>query len=96
MNGDFDERGFLHPSLPTIYALRSDGDNWGASFKFYWTRFNLPNALDPLFKVESYKTLNNELKSTYTNERELINKNNQIIENIIQLEDNGLYLAEEL
>ena len=95
MNGDFDGRGFLHPSLPTIYALRSDGDNWGASFKFYWTRFNLPNALDPQFKVDSYNALNTELKSTYTNERELINKNNQIIKNITKLEDGGLYLAEE-
>tara|TARA_R110002020_G_scaffold30335_1_gene95625 strand:- start:795 stop:2621 length:1827 start_codon:yes stop_codon:yes gene_type:complete len=95
MDGEFDERGFLHPSLPTIYALRSDGDNWGASFKFYWTRFNLPNALDPQFKVDSYNALNNELKSTYTNERDLINKNNQIIKNITKLEDKGLYLAEE-
>ena len=52
MEGKLGSQGFLHPDLPTIYALRNNQNNWGSSFKYYWTRFNLPNALDPIFKVD--------------------------------------------
>ena len=96
MEGKLGDKGFLHPDLPTIYALRNNSSNWGASFKFYWTRFYLPNELDPTFKVSEYKNLNSELKKAFTEESALINKNLSIIREISNLQERGLYLAESM
>ena len=44
---DGEVQSFLDMNLPTIYGLRNDSGNWGSAFRFYWTRFDLPNDLDP-------------------------------------------------
>ena len=95
MEGKLGDRGFLHPDLPTIYALRKDSNNWGASFKFYWTRFYLPNDIDPTFKVKEFEQLNKELKDAFNQETSLINKNFELTRQISSLQERGLYLAEE-
>ena len=94
MEGLLGNNGFLHPDLPTIYALRVNPSNWGGSFKYYWTRFNLPNALDPVFKVQDYQKLNEELKLNYATEKSLIDNNLKLIKKISSKQDKGTYLAE--
>lgn len=94
MEGQLGNNGFLHPDLPTIYALRVNPSNWGGSFKYYWTRFNLPNALDPVFKVQDYQKLNEELKLNYGTEKSLIDNNLKLIKKISSKQDKGTYLAE--
>ena len=95
IEGKLGDKGFLHPDLPTIYALRKDSNNWGASFKFYWTRFYLPNDIDPTFKVKEFEQLNKELKDAFNQETSLINKNFELTRQISSLQERGLYLAEE-
>ena len=89
------EGGFLTPGLPTIYNLRRIPDNRGSSFKFYWTRFDLPNNVNPTFIRRNFHTLNEQLKISFPIERELDNKNKEIIEQIETLEQESKYLAEE-
>ena len=94
MEGKLGSQGFLHPDLPTIYALRNNQNNWGSSFKYYWTRFNLPNALDPIFKVDEYLKLNDELKMRYVDETKLSQANKKLIARISSQQTKGTYLAE--
>ena len=94
MEGKLGSQGFLHPDLPTIYALRNNQNNWGSSFKYYWTRFNLPNALDPIFKVNDYLKLNDELKMRYVDETKLSQANKKLIAGISSQQTKGTYLAE--
>lgn len=95
MKGKFGNDGFLHPELPTIYALRSNSDNWGSSFRFYWTRFDLPNELDPNFKKQAFKLLNAEIKASFDNEQDFIGFNEDLIDDISEYQEDGTYLAEE-
>lgn len=95
MEGKLGNQGFLHPDLPTIFALRDNENNWGESFRFYWTRFNLPNALDPQFKTEEYKKLNQELKDKFGSKTELDRFNSKLTKDISKLQQNKTYLAEE-
>lgn len=89
------EKGFLTPGLPTIYNLRRIPDNRGSSFKFYWTRFDLPNSVNPTFIRGNFHTLNEQLKISFPRERELDSKNKEIIEQIETLQQENKYLAEE-
>lgn len=95
MEGKLGNQGFLHPDLPTIFALRDNENNWGESFRFYWTRFNLPNALDPQFKTQEYKKLNQELKNKFGSKSELDRFNSKLTRDISKLQQNKTYLAEE-
>lgn len=93
IDGEVDS--FLDGQLPTIYSLRSDSNNWGPAFRFYWTRFDLPNDLDPSFDIAQYKTLNEEIKENFTNPADFIRFNRAIIADISNLQERGLYLAED-
>ena len=95
MKGKFGNYGFLHPELPTIYALRSNLNNWGSSFRFYWTRFDLPNELDPNFKKQAFNLLNAEIKASFDNEQDFIGFNEDLIDDISEYQEDGTYLAEE-
>jgi len=95
MKGKFGNYGFLHPELPTIYALRSNLNNWGSSFRFYWTRFDLPNELDPNFKKQAFNLLNAEIKASFDNKQDFIGFNEDLIDDISEYQEDGTYLAEE-
>jgi len=93
MDGKY-ERGFLTNGLPTIYNLRRVPSNRGSSFKFYWTRFNLPNDNNPIFKREDFAKLNEQLIRAYPIEEGLAQKNKELIETIENLQQEEKYLAE--
>ena len=95
MDGKLGNEGFLNSELPTVYALRSNPDNWGSSFRFYWTRFDLPNELDPQFKRNAYITLNREIKSSFDNEQDFIGFNEDLIDEINDYQQDDTYLAED-
>ena len=95
MEGELGSQGFLHLNLPTIYALRADQVNWGQSFRFYWTRFNLPNAQSPTFKVLEFQRLNLQLRDSFQIEGHLQRHNLNLIQEITTLQNRGLYLAED-
>ena len=89
--------GFLTATLPTIYNLRNNPKNRGSSFRFYWTRFDLPNAESPTFETGVYDALNEELREAFPGEegeRRLIDKNRAITTRIEQFQENRKYLAE--
>ncbi len=94
MDGKY-EGGFLNGDLPTIYSLRVNPDHRGSSFKFYWTRFDLPNDINPTFIREDYRTLNEELQQAFPNEERLKEKNEEIISKIENLQEDQKYLAED-
>ena len=94
MDGKY-EGGFLNADLPTIYSLRANPDNRGSSFKFYWTRFDLPNDINPTFRRGDYRTLNEELRQAFPNEERLKEKNEEIISKIENLQEEEKYLAED-
>ena len=89
------EDGFLTEGLPTIYNLRKDPTNRGSSFKFYWTRFDLPNEISPTFLVEDFERLNEQLVGAFPSVEELENKNYEIMNKIDELESQKKYLAED-
>ena len=89
--------GFLTATLPTIYNLRNNPKNRGSSFRFYWTRFDLPNIESPTFETGVYDALNEELKEAFPGEegeRRLIDKNRAVTTRIEQVQENRKYLAE--
>ena len=93
IDGNLDS--FMNLELPTIYSLRNYSQNWGSAFKFYWTRFDLPNDLDPLFDRDSYQKLNLEIQEAFSQESLFEQHNSQIIRDISKLQDSGHYLAED-
>ena len=95
MDGELGSEGFLHPNLPTIYALRNNPVNWGQTFRFYWTRFNLPNAQSPTFKGLEFQRLNLQLRDSFQTERNLQKYNLELIHEISNLQNEGKYLAED-
>ena len=93
IDGNLDS--FMNLELPTIYSLRNYPQNWGSAFKFYWTRFDLPNDLDPLFDRDSYQKLNLEIQEAFSQESLFEHHNSQLIRDISNLQDSGHYLAED-
>ena len=92
---DGEVESFLDMKLPTIYGLRNDSGNWGSAFRFYWTRFDLPNDLDPAFDASLYANLNDEIQENFPSEQRFKRFNYQLTQDITKLQEKGLYLAED-
>lgn len=93
-DGKYDN-GFKTEGLPTIWNIRKHSRNRGSSFKFYWTRFDLPNANSPTFKRNEYYALNEELKQAFPDVEGLTEKNEEVTAKIERLQEGRKYLSED-
>ena len=94
-DGKYDN-GFKTEGLPTIWNIRKQKDQrLGSSFKFYWTRFDLPNEESPTFKRDEYYRLNEELKQAFPDIEGLKEKNEEVTARIERLQEGRKYLAED-